>query len=285
MEPQLSWQADWHTPSAIRLALQRSARISHHIFSIVGFVVITSLCALWLRPQWRDTFATRLAPFFAAAAQTQDSLDPLFSDTERHTSGKSFNAHAKHSAGSAYSFDTPTAPLFASLARKVSSDRIAAEARDDRIFISAHEQARVANYLARRYHVAQEPMRHLVRVAFQTGREVGLDPLLLLAVMAIESRFNPFAESGWGAQGLMQVLSRVHGDKLSYFGGSRAALEPFANIKVGAIVLRDCIVRSGSLTNGLRRYVGASTSGRGSGYGVRVLAERARLREATRSAT
>ncbi len=284
MEPQLSWQTDWRMSPAIRLVLQRSARISHHIFTIVGVVVITSLCALWLRPQWRDTFATRLAPFFAIEAQAQDSFESLFSDTERHTSSTPFNAHTRHSASS-YSFDTPTAPLFASLARKVPSDRIAAEARDDRILISAHEQVRVANYLARRYHVAQEPMRHLVRVAFQTGREVGLDPLLLLAVMAIESRFNPFAESGWGAQGLMQVLSRVHGDKLSYFGGSRAALEPFANIKVGAIVLRDCIVRSGSLTKGLRHYVGAATSGRDGGYGVRVLAERARLRQAARSAT
>ncbi len=285
MEPQLSWQTDWRMSPAIRLVLQRSARVSHYFFSIIGFVVITSLCALWLHPQWRDTFTAHLAPFFAAAAQTQDSLEPFSNDTGRRISNKSWNGHAKHGAGLSYSFNEPTSPLFASLVGKVSSERIAAEARDDRVLISAHEQTRVANYLARRYHVAQEPMKHLVRVAFQTGREVHLDPLLILAVMAIESRFNPFAESGWGAQGLMQVLSRVHADKLNYFGGSAAALEPFANIKIGALVLRDCIVRSGSLTNGLRRYVGASTASRDGGYGVRVLAERNRLREAARLET
>ena len=68
-------------------------------------------------------------------------------------------------------------------------------------------------------------LSELVKAAFDTGREVGLDPLLLLSVMAIESGFNPYAESGVGAQGLMQVMSKVHSDKFQYFGGESAALE------------------------------------------------------------
>jgi hypothetical protein len=120
-----------------------------------------------------------------------------------------------------------------------------------------------------------------VKAAFDTGRQVGLDPLLLLAVMAIESGFNPYAESGVGAQGLMQVMSKVHSDKFEYFGGQAAALDPHANITVGALVLKDCVARGGSLAGGLRLYVGATTSTDG-GYGAKVMAERARLRDVAR---
>ncbi|WP_233882504.1 transglycosylase SLT domain-containing protein [Paraburkholderia flagellata] len=168
-----------------------------------------------------------------------------------------------------------------SLARMIPPQRITPDARDDRALISAREQALVATYLARRYRVAQEPVGELVKAAFDTGREVGLDPLLLLAVMAIESGFNPYAESGVGAKGLMQVMSKVHSDKFQYFGGQRAALDPLANIKVGALVLKDCIARGGSLPGGLRLYVGSSSPDDG-GYGAKVMAERGRLRDVAR---
>jgi len=137
----------------------------------------------------------------------------------------------------------------------------------------------VASYISHRYRVAQEPIVNLVNTVFQTGHDVGIDPLLLLSVIAIESSFNPYAESGVGAQGLMQVMSKIHSDKFSDFGGTRAALEPLANIKVGAMVLKDCITRGGSLATGLRLYNG-STSPDDGGYGAKVLAERARMTDA-----
>lgn len=177
--------------------------------------------------------------------------------------------------------DPRSLPSVSTLARMIPSQRIAPDARDDRVLVSAREQALVATYIARRYRVAQEPVGELVKAAFDTGREVGLDPLLLLAVMAIESGFNPYAESGVGAQGLMQVMSKVHSDKFQYFGGQRAALDPLANIKVGALVLKDCIARGGSLPGGLRLYVG-STSQDDGGYGAKVMAERGRLRDVAR---
>ncbi|RAR64100.1 transglycosylase-like protein with SLT domain [Paraburkholderia unamae] len=177
--------------------------------------------------------------------------------------------------------DPRTLPSVGSLARMIPPQRITPDARDDRVLVSAREQALVATYLARRYRVAQEPVGELVKAAFDTGREVGLDPLLLLAVMAIESGFNPYAESGVGAQGLMQVMSKVHSDKFRYFGGQSAALDPLANIKVGALVLKDCIARGGSLPGGLRLYVG-STSPDDGGYGAKVMAERGRLRDVAR---
>jgi len=177
--------------------------------------------------------------------------------------------------------DPRTMQSVTALARLIPAQRVSADARDDRVLVSSREQDLVASYLARRYRVAQEPVSELVKAAFDTGREVGLDPLLLLSVMAIESGFNPYAESGVGAQGLMQVMSKVHSDKFQYFGGEGAALEPVANIKVGALVLKDCIARGGSLPGGLRLYVG-STSQDDGGYGAKVMAERSRLRDVAR---
>ena len=43
-----------------------------------------------------------------------------------------------------------------------------------------------------------------MNTVYKVGREKQLDPLLLLAVIAIESRYNPLAESHVGAQGLMR---------------------------------------------------------------------------------
>ncbi|WP_250492029.1 lytic transglycosylase domain-containing protein [Caballeronia sp. GAWG1-1] len=177
--------------------------------------------------------------------------------------------------------DPRTMPSVGMLASLIPAQRVVADARDDRVLISTREQQLVASFIARRYRVAQDPVSELVRAAFDTGREVGLDPLLLLSVMAIESGFNPYAESGVGAQGLMQVMSKVHSDKFQYFGGSHAALDPLANIKVGALVLKDCIARGGSVAGGLRYYVGSSTQDDG-GYGAKVLAERSRLRDVAR---
>jgi hypothetical protein len=87
------------------------------------------------------------------------------------------------------------------------------------------QQANVAYWLSKKYRVAPEPLGVLVAEAFNVGERVRLDPTLLLAVMAIESRFNPFAQSPVGAQGLMQVLTKVHTDKYEDFGGLRPGVQ------------------------------------------------------------
>lgn len=143
------------------------------------------------------------------------------------------------------------------------------------------EQRAIGRYLARKYRVNPGALSLLVEAAYQTGKDVGLDPSLLLAVMAVESGFNPFAQSPVGATGLMQVMAKVHRDKLDDFGGANIALNPVANLKVGALVLKDCIRRGGSLADGLRLYVGAA-SGYDGGYGARVLQEKGRISLAAR---
>ena len=76
--------------------------------------------------------------------------------------------------------------------------------------------------------------------------------------MAVESSFNPFAQSPVGAQGLMQVMTKVHNDKYEAFGGNLAAFDPVTNLRVGVQVLKECIARAGCLEAGLRFYVGAA---------------------------
>lgn len=304
MNARLPWLADSRIPQVVRVALRRTTRYSQHFFSTLGVTACIATAVLWLQPQWRAAAASRLMPLLAAAEQTGPAVGRLLSSGAIQVLVPSADARASslplvpyaqpfrtvavlaHSdTGTALTGDasldaTPARmPSIQPFASMIPDDRVVADARDDRVIMSPVEQDRVATFLSRRYHVAESPMSRLVDAAFDTGHEVGLDPLLLLSVMAIESAFNPYAESGVGAQGLMQVMSKVHSDKFDYFGGPAAALQPLANIKVGALVLKDCIARGGSLATGLRLYVGSTTPSSDGGYGAKVLAERTRLRD------
>ncbi|MDM0012066.1 lytic transglycosylase domain-containing protein [Variovorax sp. J22P168] len=148
---------------------------------------------------------------------------------------------------------------------------------------SPHElpkpQAAVAFWLSKKYRVAPEPLSVLVAEAFELGKRTKLDPTLILAIMAVESSFNPFAQSHVGAQGLMQVMTRVHGEKYERAGGTLTAFDPVTNMRVGVKVLQECIARAGSLEGGLRYYVGAANLADDGGYAGKVLAETERLRQ------
>lgn len=151
---------------------------------------------------------------------------------------------------------------------------------DDKQGVRATRQQKyVTEWLSRRYRVAGDAANMLVATAYSTAHEIKLDPLLILAVMAIESGLNPFAESPMGAQGLMQVMSKVHSDKFDEVGGKQAALNPVANIRVGAQILKDYVTRTGSVEGGLKTYVGAAAFEDDSGYGNKVLAEYRRLKQ------
>ena len=143
--------------------------------------------------------------------------------------------------------------------------------------ILSRQQAAIASWISKKYSVAQEPVGALVAEAFEIGQNVKLDPTLILAIMAIESGFNPFAQSPVGAQGLMQVMTQIHHDKYANLGGKLAAFDPVANLRVGVKVLQECISRAGSIEGGLKYYVGAANLPSDGGYASKVMAERDRL--------
>ena len=139
------------------------------------------------------------------------------------------------------------------------------------------QQAAVAFWLSKKYKVAPEPLSALVAEAYVLGAKAKLDPTLILAIMAIESGFNPFAQSPVGAQGLMQVMTKIHSDKYEDFGGKLAAFDPITNLRVGVKVLQGCIAQAGSIEGGLKYYVGAANLADDGGYANKVVAEYARL--------
>lgn len=143
--------------------------------------------------------------------------------------------------------------------------------------LDPQQERALRSYIARKYRIASSVAGALISTAFIVAKEMSLDPQLILAVIAIESGYNPYAESHVGAQGLMQVLTRVHKDKFTEFAdGTIAALNPIANMRVGSRILKDCIERRGSVERGLACYVGATGPNDG-GYGAKVLAERRRI--------
>jgi hypothetical protein len=142
---------------------------------------------------------------------------------------------------------------------------------------SVAEQQRVTGWLAKRHRVAGAASKMLVDAAYTTAKETDIDPLLILSVMSVESRMNPFAQSPMGAQGLMQVMTHVHKNKFDDHGGTKALQTPNANLRVGAILLKESIHTTGSIESGLKRYIGADDLRSDGGYSVKVLGEYARL--------
>ncbi|MES2014920.1 MAG: lytic transglycosylase domain-containing protein [Pseudomonadota bacterium] len=221
---------------------------AQHTLTIVGLSALAVMAVLYARPDVASTLSQLLAPApVAIVAEADLDMDALIG---------------------------PPAQAGATAAT-LSADEKA-------LLISKKQQQFVTTWLSKRYRVAGDATNMLVATAYETAQDIKLDPLLILAVMAIESGLNPFAESPVGAQGLMQVMSKVHHAKFEQMGGQKAALNPAANIRVGAEILKEYVSRGGSVEAGLKSYVGAAAFETDSGYGSRVMAEYHRLKQVAR---
>ncbi|MEK6593208.1 MAG: lytic transglycosylase domain-containing protein [Pseudomonadota bacterium] len=136
----------------------------------------------------------------------------------------------------------------------------------------------LAEFLAKRYKVSQDVTFDLVSIAHGAGYQLGLDPLLIMAIIAVESRYNPIAESVAGAKGLMQIIPKYHTDKLDEFGGEKAIFDPATNILVGSQILKEYLRRTGNLGIALQMYAGALNDEQDV-YTSRVLGEKQRLQQ------
>ena len=136
----------------------------------------------------------------------------------------------------------------------------------------------IAEFLSRKYKVSPEVIYDLVGIAHAVGRQIGLDPLLIIAVISVESRFNPIAESVSGAKGLMQIIPKLHPEKFRAQGGESTVFDPETNIRVGTKILKEYLTRTGNLSMALQMYAGALADDQDV-YTQRVLGEKDRLQQ------
>lgn len=142
--------------------------------------------------------------------------------------------------------------------------------------VQDREQRALAEFIARRWRIADSAATSFVSIAYRAGKQHSVDPLLILSVMAIESRYNPVAESTVGAKGLMQIMPKFHLEKLLDHGGEEALLDPEVNIHVGAQILREYYRRLGDQEAALQMYGGAFDEP-AARYAGKVFEERMRL--------
>lgn len=143
------------------------------------------------------------------------------------------------------------------------------------------DQMAVTQWLSRKYKVSPEPVGALVSEAWSVGERSQIAPTLILAVMAIESRFNPFASGSQGGMGLMQIEPNAHSQALTPFGGRLAAFDPLTNLRVGTRHLQFLIQQSSTVEDALRLYAADSGQARDESYIDRVLSEQKQLDKIT----
>ena len=163
------------------------------------------------------------------------------------------------------------------LSDRIPTSKIDPQALDSNLMSSIQNQRLVADFFEQKYKLDRAKIEEYVSNTILIAKEVNIDPVLLLAVISVESNFNPNTKSHAGAEGLMQVMTSVHKDKYALYGGTTEAVKPEVNIRIGAYILKYLIATAGSLRNGLKYYVGAANAEHDGGYADKVMAERNRI--------
>lgn len=266
------------------------------IYSVMnGLLVVTvfMIVGLWLSGNGTQAGAFDLArilfPDEARQIVWKDGLSPQNQQVQISSKEANGNDIAQVIyGGSAHVKQQTVALLVPSVAhaqvRPIShlSDRIPAskidpQALDSRLMASVQNQRAVADFFEKKYKLERSKIEEYVSNTVLIAKEVNIDPVLLLAVISVESNFNPKSKSHAGAEGLMQVMTAIHSDKYALYGGPTDAVKPEVNIRVGAYILKYLIATSGSLRNGLKHYVGAGNAEHDGGYADKVMAERNQL--------
>jgi hypothetical protein len=114
--------------------------------------------------------------------------------------------------------------------------------------------------IARRFHLAEGAAVGITRAAFTAAQARGIDPTLVLAIAAVESKFKPGAVNPTtGAKGLMQIMPRWHQDKIHGIGGEPSLMLIAPNISVGAAIMAEYLdAEDGDIQDALGHYLGTT---------------------------
>ena len=139
--------------------------------------------------------------------------------------------------------------LLEKLADSLASHHTNTDRFDAEVWLLASEQR------LQRYFDTYDARLDLLELVYLESQRHSLDPDLVLAVMQVESAFNPYAISKVGAQGLMQVMPFWR-DEL---GRPQDNLTNVAtNIRYGTTILAHYLeVADGDLVDALARYNGS----------------------------
>jgi soluble lytic murein transglycosylase len=103
----------------------------------------------------------------------------------------------------------------------------------------------------------------VVPIVERQARRFHIDPLMVLAVIQVESRFDPGAVSDQGAIGLMQLQSATARDLAMDLGvewtGDELLYDPELNVELGCAYLRRLIDRFGDQDAALAAYCSGPT--------------------------
>jgi soluble lytic murein transglycosylase-like protein len=121
----------------------------------------------------------------------------------------------------------------------------------------------IATMLNVRFHIGLQEALKIGQAVLDAARRDTISPLLLLAVIAVESNFDRFAVSVVGAKGLMQVLPSQHRDRIIR---TADLTDAGTNVSIGSSILHEYLEASdGDVHDALLRY-----SGGAKGYPQRV---------------
>jgi soluble lytic murein transglycosylase-like protein len=134
-----------------------------------------------------------------------------------------------------------------------------------------------AHLRSRKASLSGEEQDRVVEAVLRSSRRHALDPYLVTAVLLVESDARPWAESGKGAIGLMQVMPHMAAQL--DLAGNLATIE--SNIEAGCFILADNIRRLGE-ERGISSYFWGRQI-RGVAYLEKVQRARARVRDASPS--
>jgi soluble lytic murein transglycosylase-like protein len=114
--------------------------------------------------------------------------------------------------------------------------------------------------------VSHKDAKKVVRLAVDEATKAGLDPKIVVAVIATESSFQPKAKSWYGAAGYMQVVPRLHKDKIK----GRDIHEAKTNVEVGVKILASCYKRKKTDKAALACYNGSDSEASAQRYFAKV---------------
>lgn len=112
---------------------------------------------------------------------------------------------------------------------------------------------RLADYITDTYRISNA--KSIVDIVIDISESRNIEPTLVLAIISVESGFNPKARNVSGAKGLMQVMTPLHSKR---FPSHHFYFEPTTNIEVGLDIWQECEQKSKTFNQAAKCYSGGS---------------------------